>query len=178
MKHIIKIMNEINNYTFSNIFDNVDRILEKGKFKDDIYVVINSNGGELEPTLATIDLFESIPNNVFTVNIGAVRSCAGIIFIHGKRRYMAKHAKFMFHSPASTFKENASLITISLEEQANNLRFSSNQLEGFLSDKTNIPKDIIKSGLSTNEGITYFANDCIKLGIADEIITDISKILY
>lgn len=178
MKNILKIMDEITNFTFNYVFENVNEILKKGNFKDDIYLLIHSNGGEVEATFAILDLLETIPNNVYTVNMGEAKSCAGILFIHGKRRYMAKHAKFMFHSPANRFNEDSILITTSLESQYNNLRFISTQFECFLNDKTNIPKDIIKSGLSTDEGITYFANDCIELGIADEIITDISKILY
>lgn len=178
MKHIIRITDEITNFTFKCIFDNVDNILKNGNFKDDIYVVIHSIGGEVDATLAILDLFESIPNNVFTVNMGIAKSCAGILFIHGKRRYIARHANFMFHSPATIFKEKSHLITTSLEEQTNNLKLISTQLEFFLKERTNIPEDIIKSGLNTNSGITYFADDCIKYNIADEIITDISKILY
>lgn len=178
MKHIIKIMDEITNFTFKCVFDNVNDILKKGNFEDEIYVVIHSGGGEVDATFAILDLLESLPNNVFTVNMGIAKSCAGILFIHGKRRYMAKHANFMFHSPATIFKENSHLGTVSLEEQTNNLKFISNQLEYYLKEKTNIPEEIIKSGLSTDSGITYFANDCIKYNIADEIITDISKILY
>lgn len=178
MKQIIKIMGEITDYTFRSTFETVKEILDKSRWSDDIYVFIHSAGGEVEATLAIIDLLESLPNKVFTVNMGRAESCAATLFIHGKRRYMAKHAKFNFHSPATYFKENYAIPTLEFDAKAKALNIISEQIGNFLKEKTNIPHELINNGLSTSQGITLFADECIKYSVADEIITNITEVLY
>lgn len=178
MKHIIRIMEEISHYTFRSTFETINGILEKGKFEDDIYILINSSGGDIDSTFAIIDFLESLPNEVYTINIGKAESCAASIFIHGKKRYMAKHAKFTFHSPAYISQKDMNFPTISLEKKTQELKHISEGLEDFLKTQTNIPLELIKEGINSPEGITFYAEDCIGYNIADEIITDISKILY
>lgn len=176
MKKIIKLMDEINNFTARVTTDTIIDAIENG-YTDEIIVLINSTGGNVNAELTILDLFESIPNKIITVNIGVAESCAATIFIHGDKRYMTKNARFMFHSPVVTVSSNESICTKDLIKETKELSRTTKQLKKFLSTRTNIPKELIKDGISTISGVTLFAADCIKYGVADEIVKDLTKII-
>lgn len=69
------------------------------KFKN-IYIYINSEGGEVEAGMAIIDEMEiAIQNgvNVVTICIGKAYSCGAFILIYGSERYATKHSSIMIH---------------------------------------------------------------------------------
>ena len=176
MKKIIRIIDEITNYTARNVLDSIIEIIESG-YTDEIIVLINSPGGNINAELSILDIFDSIPNKIITVNIGVAESCAGTIFIHGDKRYMAKNAKFLFHSPLLSISSIDSMPPKDFQKALQELNKTTKQLKKFLSSRTNIPKKLIKKGISMSSGVTLSANDCIKYGVADEILTDLAEVI-
>ncbi|MDO4283469.1 MAG: ATP-dependent Clp protease proteolytic subunit [Clostridia bacterium] len=173
--NVIKIFGEITEYTFRDVLNSILDIL-KNENTDKIIVLINSQGGRTDETNSIIDLFETIPNDIITVNLGKAESAAGIIFIHGKERYIAKHAKFMMHC-ASTIFEKQTFSADGLAREQRNLQKVNKQLEEYLSTKTKLPKEMIREALSSNVGLTFDADECIKYGIATRTIENLDSIL-
>jgi len=70
-------------------------------FKDEVQVIINSPGGELDATWAFIDTMQFIKNNVRTIAMGEICSAATMIFVAGDHRVMAPHSMAMIHQFSS-----------------------------------------------------------------------------
>lgn len=68
--------------------------------KSKIDIWINSPGGKVSDADAIISAILKSKTKVDTHNIGIAASCAGPIFLAGRKRYMMPHAKFMMHPVA------------------------------------------------------------------------------
>ena len=178
MENIIEIVGEIDNYTFRRVLNEVRAIAgkedEKADEKKELIMLINSTGGNVNEAFAIIDLLEMIPNPIITINIGRADSCAGIIFIHGNERLMAKHAQFQFHTLSSNF-EKGSISTIDLATHTSNIQKLSNITQEFLLKKTKLPTDLIESSLRSYSGTTLYLEECLKYEVATGVF-DASKL--
>jgi ATP-dependent protease ClpP protease subunit len=76
------------------------------KFKNGLYVYINSGGGGVENSLAIYDILthykETHGNKLTTVVFGQCESGAVIIYLAGKKRYAYPHSMFFFHDVQCT----------------------------------------------------------------------------
>lgn len=175
MKHILKINDEINDETFDAALDLILNCICTGS-TGDIVLIIDSPGGDVAAMFSIIDLLNSVPNKVITVNMGMAGSCASNLFVLGDKRYMAKHAKFFFHSPA--FLANGALLNLkALKDDIKTLEDICSHFENSLFSKTFIPKELIKEGIATSDGIILNSDECIKYKVTDEILTDFNKII-
>lgn len=174
MGNLIEIMGEIDNYTFRRVLNEVRDIAGKADEKKELIILINSTGGNVNEAFAIIDLLEMIPNPITTINIGRADSCAGILFIHGKERLMAKHAQFQFHTLSSTFEKTA-VPTVDIATYASNIQRLSKITRGFLLEKTKIPADLIESSLLSQSGTTLDLEECLEYGVATGVF-DTSKL--
>lgn len=174
-KHILKINDEITDETFDSALDLILNCICTGN-TGDIILIIDSPGGNVAAMFSIIDLLNSVPNKVITVNMGMAGSCASNLFVLGDKRYMAKHAKFFFHSPA--FLTNEALLNLKvLKDDIKTLEDICAHFENSLSSRTSIPKDLIKEGIATSDGIVLNSDECIKYKVTDEILTDFNKII-
>ena len=64
---------------------------------DTLYMLIASNGGDVQCALHAYNLIRAIPKMVTTHNVGNVDSAANVLFLAGATRYAAADSKFMFH---------------------------------------------------------------------------------
>ncbi len=175
MKHILKINDEINDETFDAALDLILNCICTGS-TGDIVLIIDSPGGDVAAMFSIIDLLNSVPNKVITINMGMAGSCASNLFVLGDKRYMTKHAKFFFHSPA--FLANEALLNLkALKDDIKTLEDICAHFENSLTSRTSIPKDLIKEGIATSDGIVLNSDECIKYKVTDEILTDFNKII-
>lgn len=174
-KHILKITGEIVDETFDTALELILDAISTGS-NGDIIVLIDSPGGDVASMFSIIDLFNSIPNKIITINMGMAGSCASNLFVLGDKRYMAKHARFLFHSPA-IFASDALLNLKHLKDEIKSLDDICAHFENSLSTRTKIPKELIKEGISTSDGVILNSDECIKYGVTDEILTDFKKII-
>lgn len=175
MKKIIEIINEISNYTFSSIYKEIKEII-KNKYKDEILIVINSTGGDCDQAFAILDLLNMIPNKKIGITIGKCYSAANIIFLNCDEKYMTEHAVFMYHGVSVGLDENQYDID-NLKNHLMNLEYRSNRMNSLLSKKTKIPSEILEKSKYSSNNNFLFADDCLKYGIVDKIITNISEII-
>lgn len=65
--------------------------------KSKIHLWINSPGGSVTDADVIVSSILKSKTKVDTHNVGMAASCAGPIFLAGRKRYMMPHAKFMMH---------------------------------------------------------------------------------
>lgn len=74
---------------------------ESSKIKDykrePIILYLYSCGGNMHSAWSLIDIIEASPTPIYTVAAGIVESAAFMIYISGKKRYVMKHTRLMFH---------------------------------------------------------------------------------
>ena len=64
---------------------------------DEVYLLLNSNGGNVNAGIHCYNMLRSLPIVLTTHNVGNVDSIANTIFLAGEKRYVAASASFMFH---------------------------------------------------------------------------------
>jgi len=67
---------------------------------DKVYLLLNSNGGNVNAGIHCYNMLRSLPVALTTHNVGNVNSIANTIFLAGEKRYVAASASFMFHGVA------------------------------------------------------------------------------
>ncbi len=81
----------------------------------DIFLYINSNGGDVFQGLAIIDCMHYIKSKVITVVVGTAYSMAAIILSCGEERYSLPHSEIMIHQPMGNASGKATEIISSSE---------------------------------------------------------------
>ncbi|HIK13752.1 MAG TPA: ATP-dependent Clp protease proteolytic subunit [Leptolyngbyaceae cyanobacterium M33_DOE_097] len=84
----------------------------------DIYLYINSSGGEIPSGLAIFDTMRSLKSEIVTVGIGEASSMASILLAAGTKgkRMALPHARIMIHQPLSGVIGQATEIEIMARE--------------------------------------------------------------
>nr|YP_010378859.1 clp protease proteolytic subunit [Astragalus agnicidus]UCS39696.1 clp protease proteolytic subunit [Astragalus agnicidus] len=73
----------------------------------DLYLLINSPGGDVISGMAMFDAMHFVEAEVQTVCVGLAASMASLILVGGEitKRLAFPHARVMIHQPASSFKD-------------------------------------------------------------------------
>lgn len=77
----------------------IQKILELSQNKEEIEILINSNGGNMRALQNIISALEISGCKLKTINIGAAYSAAAVLFLEGEERLMFKNSELMFHEP-------------------------------------------------------------------------------
>jgi len=105
---IILLKDEINSATASDL---IFKLLYLDSVNsNDIYLYINSPGGDCMQGLAIIDTMNYLKSKVITIVVGVAYSMAAIILSEGSKRYALPHSEIMIHEPATTTEGKASII--------------------------------------------------------------------
>ena len=73
--------------------------LESQDPEKEIYLYINSPGGEVQSGLALYDVMQAVSCPIHTVCLGMAASMAALLFIAGDQREMLPHSRVMIHDP-------------------------------------------------------------------------------
>ncbi len=86
--------------------------------KQDIFLYINSPGGEVDAGMAIYDTMQFISNDVATVGVGLAASMGQFLLCAGAagKRYALPHARIMMHQPSGGLGGTASDIKIQAEQ--------------------------------------------------------------
>ena len=145
--------------------------LEAEDSSEPIHMYISSPGGSVMAGLAILDTMQLISAPVHTYGLGMVASMAAVLFTCGEpgHRYVLPNAEVMIHQPLGGAQGQASDIEI----QANHIINLKKRLYKIIADATgNTVKTIEKASDRDN----YFAaDDAIKFGLADQILTAITQ---
>lgn len=128
-----------------------------------IFLHINSNGGYTSDAKIAIDYIENCKIPIHTIIEGDVASSGILISVVGKKRYMLNNGSVLIHQPTTEFSGKFN----EFYDKHTNLQNLSKQLKNIYLSKTFIKKKKLKKMLTSE--IWLNANECLELGIVDEI---------
>lgn len=148
---------------------------DKGKTADErtpIVILINSGGGCLDSTYATIAIMETSKTPIVTVNMNCAYSAAGLILMAGHKRYCMPRSQVLIHSGSAqgiggNFED--------IQESTKSYKKMVEEMREFIVSKTKIDKALMKKNQSRDWYLDTIQQT--ELGVVDEIITDLDEIL-
>ncbi len=141
--------------------------LESENPEKDIFVYVNSPGGNVTSGLAIYDTMQYIKPDVATMCLGQAASMAAVLLAAGTKgkRYALPHARVMLHQVLGGVEGQATDIEIHAREI---LRMRE-ELNRILAKHTNQPIDRISK--DTERDFFLRPNDALEYGIVDAIIS-------
>ena len=146
--------------------------LEGKEQNKDIFLYINSPGGEIDAGLAIYDTMNYINCDVSTICVGLCASMAAVLLGAGKKgkRYALKNSKIMIHQPLGGARGQASDIKI----VADQIIKAKETINNILAEETG--KSVEKIENDTNRDYYLTSQDAIEYGIIDKILVKEKKI--
>ena len=148
---------------------------DKGKLAEKrtpIVILINSGGGCLDSTYATIAIMETSKTPIITVNMNCAYSAAGLILMAGHKRYCMPRSQVLIHSGSA---QGISGNYEDIQESTKSYKKMVEEMREFIISKTKIDKALMKKNQSRDWYLP--TSEQIDLGVVDEIITDLDSIL-
>lgn len=148
---------------------------DKGKPADErtpIVILINSGGGCLDSTYATIAIMETSKTPIITVNMNCAYSAAGLILMAGHKRYCMPRSQVLIHSGSA---QGISGNYEDIQESTKSYKKMVEEMREFIISKTKIDKALMKKNQSRDWYLP--TSEQIDLGVVDEVITDLDSIL-
>ncbi len=148
---------------------------DRGKSVDErtpIVILINSGGGCLDSTYATIAIMETSKTPIITVNMNCAYSAAGLILMAGHKRYCMPRSQVLIHSGSA---QGISGNYEDIQESTKSYKKMVEEMREFIISKTKIDKALMKKNQSRDWYLP--TSEQIDLGVVDEIITDLDSIL-
>lgn len=136
-----------------------------------IKIFINSDGGYVATVLHVIDMIHLSKTPVYTIGMGRVYSAGGLLLMAGHKRYIFPHTSYLIH-------DGSSGAIGSIGKMIDNLEFTKElekRIKQYILSSTRITEEIYDQNYRRDWFM--FSEEIIKLGIADEIVTDIDTIL-
>lgn len=136
-----------------------------------IKIFINSDGGYVATVLHVIDMIHLSKTPIYTIGMGRVYSAGGLLLMAGHKRYIFPHTSCLIH-------DGSSGAIGSIGKMIDNLEFTKElekRIKQYILSSTRITEEIYDQNYRRDWFM--FSEEIIKLGIADEIVTDIDTIL-
>ena len=141
--------------------------LESDEPDQDIYLYVNSPGGQVSSGMAIYDTMQYIKPDVQTICIGQAASMGALLLAAGAngKRFSLPHARIMIHQPSGGFQGQHTDIEI----QAKEISRIREILDGVLAthsgqDPKKVRKDTERDHYMTGE-------EALKYGLIDKLIT-------
>lgn len=149
--------------------------VDKGKPRDErmpIVMLINSCGGDLSATYATIAIMETSTTPIITVNMNEAYSAAGLLLMAGHKRYCMPRSQILIHSGSA---QGIGGNYEDIQESTKSYKKMVEEMREFIVSKTSIDKTLMKKNQSRDWYLD--TSEQINLGCVDEILTDLNNIL-
>ncbi len=133
---------------------------------EDIYLYINSPGGEITSGLAIYDTMNYIKSDVSTICVGLAASMGAFLLLSGTKgkRIALENSEIMIHQPLGGVKGQATDIKIATER----ILKIKKKLNNIISEKTN--QSIKKIEKDTERDYFLEPEEAKKYGIIDKIL--------
>ena len=140
--------------------------LESDQPDQDIYLYINSPGGQVSSGMAIYDTMQYIKPDVQTICIGQAASMGALLLAAGAKdkRFSLPHARIMIHQPSGGFQGQHSDIEIQAKE-ISKIRII---LDGILA--THCGQDPKKVRQDTERDNYMTGEEALKYGLIDKLI--------
>ena len=141
--------------------------LESDEPEQDIYLYVNSPGGQVSSGMAIYDTMQYIKPDVQTICIGQAASMGALLLAAGakEKRFSLPHARIMIHQPSGGFQGQHTDIEI----QAKEISRIREILDGILA--THSGKKTKKVRKDTERDNYMTGADALKYGLIDKLIT-------
>ena len=160
---IIKIWGDITSMTAENVICQL-KVLEYLNPNEDVQILINSNGGEVDAGFAIIDVMKLMNYKIETVVLGKAYSMAAVIASVGDVRKATKHSKIMIHQPSTGMSGKES----DLNNYVKELSKTKKLLVDILCESTKQSIDVIEKDMEHDFYLS--ACEAKEYGILDEIL--------
>lgn len=148
---------------------------DKGKPIEDrekIVILINSAGGNLSETYATIAIMEQSKTPIITVNLNMAYSAAGLILLAGHKRYCMPRSQMLIHNgSASGISGNYE----DIQESTKAYKKMVEDMRAYILEKTTIDKSLLMKKSKTDWYLTV--SEQKEYGCIDEVLSDLDEIL-
>ncbi|MCW0953782.1 ATP-dependent Clp protease proteolytic subunit [Weissella ceti] len=136
----------------------------------DIYMYINSPGGEVIAGMAIYDTMQFIKADVQTIVIGMAASMGSVLASSGAKgkRFILPNSQFMIHQPSGGAQGQQSDIAIAAEE----IMKTRKKLNQILASNTGQPYERLET--DTERDYWLDAEESVAYGLADKIMTNAS----
>ena len=141
--------------------------LESDEPEQDIYLYVNSPGGQVSSGMAIYDTMQYIKPDVQTICIGQAASMGALLLAAGAngKRFSLPHARIMIHQPSGGFQGQHTDIEI----QAKEISRIREILDGILA--THSGQDTKKVHKDTERDHYMTGEEALKYGLIDKLIT-------
>ena len=141
--------------------------LESDEPDQDIYLYVNSPGGQVSSGMAIYDTMQYIKPDVQTICIGQAASMGALLLAAGAngKRFSLPHARIMIHQPSGGFQGQHTDIEI----QAKEISRIREILDGILA--THSKQDPKKVRKDTERDHYMTGEEALKYGLIDKLIT-------
>lgn len=132
-----------------------------------IRLYIQSEGGDLIAALSTLSRIAEIKSKgveVHTIVEGIAASAATLISIGGSKRFVRQHATMLIHQLRSGFWGTYA----EFQDETENVKLLMKEMRSIYSQYTKYRGKALESILKRD--LYLSANECIKMGLADEIL--------
>lgn len=149
--------------------------VDKGKPSNErtpIVMLINSCGGDLSATYATIAIMETSITPIITVNMNEAYSAAGLLLMAGHKRYCMPRSQILIHSGSA---QGIGGNYEDIQESTKSYKKMVEEMREFIVSKTNIDKALMKKNQSRDWYLD--TSEQINLGCVDEVLADLDSIL-
>lgn len=136
-----------------------------------IKVFINTDGGSVDTVMHIIDTILLSKTPVITIGMGRTYSAGGLLLMAGHKRYVFEHTTCLIH-------DGSSGAIGSIGKLMDNLKFTEQleeRVKQYILSRTSIPEAMFNENYRRDWFL--FSDEMVRLGIADEIVTDIDTIL-
>ncbi len=133
----------------------------------DIYLYINSSGGDITAGLAMYDTMRSLRSNVVTVSLGEASSMASLLLAGGTKgkRFALPNSRIMIHQPLGGTWGQASEIAIAAKE----ILYLRSVLNRLLAESTGQPLKRIE--VDSDRDFYLSAEQAKAYGIIDKVVS-------
>lgn len=136
-----------------------------------IWLYIMNFGGEVEYEQSLIDLMDASITPIYTVNMGVCASAAAEIFTAGRKRFMMKNARTMFHQGFIQTQGDAQKVNNAMADYNRQLE----KAKMFLLARTKIPAELYEQHKYDDWFLD--SEECLKYGVCDKIVSTLEDIL-
>lgn len=136
---------------------------------EDISLYINSPGGSVSAGFAIYDTMKTIKSKVNTYCMGMAASMGAFLLAAGDTRYCMPYAEVMIHQPLGGSQGQATDVQLA----ALHLLQTKERLNKILAERTG--KDIDQIAADTDRDNWMTAEEALKYGLVDEVITPSTK---
>lgn len=144
--------------------------------KSDIVLLVDSDGGELAPTLGVYGLLEAMDNKIITVAFNRCCSAACILFALGKERYFLKDTEYIIHQIRASIYTESQVQTTQVKKIADSFEACQNDYKKIIMKKTKIPKNKLDAIFSSIEDTRFKNEEIIAYNIATKVFKKFSSI--